>query len=52
MKRKANKRTAPAASRARAPLHLSDVLLALDHRESFWRLDCAIFARRFGGFRG
>ncbi len=34
MKRKANKRTAPAASRARAPLHLSDVLLALDHRES------------------
>jgi hypothetical protein len=33
MKRKANERTTPAASRVRAPLHLSDVLIALDHRE-------------------
>ena len=55
MKRKANKRTAPAASRARAPLHLSDVLLALDHREglSETRLrDLRSAVRRISGLMG
>ena len=52
---KANKRTAPAASRARAPLHLSDVLLALDHREglSETRLrDLRSAVRRISGLMG
>jgi integrase len=55
MKRKATKRTAPAASRARAPLHLSDVLFALDHREglSETRLrDLRSAVRRISGLMG